>query len=62
MNIITASKTFEVLQQIVAHFGFVKQIISDIGMTFTSAEFQNFVKNKGIIHKIFAQWHPALKH
>ena len=36
-----------------------KQIISDNGRTFTSAEFQNFVKNNGIIHKTSAPWHPA---
>ena len=59
MNTITASKTIDVLRQIFAQFGVVKQIISDNGMTFTSAEFQNFVKNNGIIHKTSAPWHPA---
>ena len=59
MNTITASKTIDVLRQIFAQFGVVKQIISDNGRTFTSAEFQNFVKNNGIIHKTSAPWHPA---
>ena len=55
MNTITASKTIDVLRQIFAQFGVVKQIISDNGRTFTSAEF----KNNGIIHKPSAPWHPA---
>ena len=59
MNTITASKTIDVLRQIFAQFGVVKQIISDNGRTFTSAEFQNFVKNNEIIHKTSAPWHPA---
>ena len=59
MNTITALKTIDVLRQIFAQFGVVKQIISDNGRTFTSAEFQNFVKNNGIIHKTSAPWHPA---
>ena len=59
MNTITASKTIDVLRQIFAQFGVVKQIISDNGRTFTSTEFQNFVKNNGIIHKTSAPWHPT---
>ena len=58
MNTITILKTIGVLRQIFAQFGVVKQIISD-GRTFTSAEFQSFVKNNGIIHKTSAPWHPA---
>ena len=54
MNTITASKTIDVLRQIFAQFGVVKQIISDNGKTFTSAKFQNFVKNNVIIHKTSA--------
>ena len=37
MNTITASKAIDVLRQIFAQFGVVKQIISDNGRTFTSA-------------------------
>ena len=59
MNIITASKTIDVLRQIFAQFGVVKQILSDNCRTFTRAEFQTFVKNNGIIHKTSALWHPA---
>ena len=59
MNSITASKTINVLRQIFAQFGVVKQIISDNGRTFTSEEFQTFVRNNGIIHKTSAPWHPA---
>ena len=59
MNSITASKTINVLRQIFAEFGVVKQIISDNGRPFTSEEFQTFVRNNGIIHKTSAPWHPA---
>ena len=48
MNSITASKTIDVLRQIFARFGVVKQIISDSGRTLTSEEFQIFVRNNGI--------------
>ena len=61
MNTITASKTIDVLRQIFAQFGVVQQIISDNGRTFTSAEFQNFVKKTRIIHKTSAPWHPATR-
>ena len=59
MNSITASKTIDVLRKIFAQFGVVKQIISDNGKTFTSVEFQTFLRNNGIIHKTSASWHPA---
>ena len=59
MNSITASKTIDVLRQIFAQFGVVKQIISNNSRTFTSEEFQTFVRNNGIIHKTSAPWHPA---
>ena len=59
MNSITASKTIDVLRQIFAQLGVVKQIISDNGRTFTSEEFQTFVRNNGIIHKTSVPRHPA---
>ena len=59
MNSITVSKTIDMLRKIFAQFGVVKQIISDNGKTFTSVEFQTFVRNNGIIHKTSASWHPA---
>ena len=59
MNSITASKTIDVLRQICAQFGVVKQIMSDNGRTFTSEEFQTFVRNNRIFHKTSSPWHPA---
>ncbi|MCG8113098.1 MAG: RNase H-like domain-containing protein [Candidatus Thiodiazotropha taylori] len=59
MNSITSTKTIDVLRQIFARFGVVKQIVSDNGPTFTSELFQTFVKNNGIIHKTSVPWHPA---
>ena len=51
MKSITASKTFDVLRQTIAQFGVAKQIISDNGMTFTSAEFQTIVKTRELFTK-----------
>ena len=59
INSITATETIAVLRQLFAQFGVVKQIISDNGRTFTSEEFQTFVRNNGIIHKTATPWHPA---
>ena len=51
MNSITASKAFDVLRQTIAQFGVAKQIISDNGRTFTSAEFQTIVKTRELLTK-----------
>lgn len=47
---ITASQTINALRSIFARFGLPRQIASDNGPSFTSQEFQNFLKVNGIKH------------
>ncbi|XP_065208399.1 uncharacterized protein K02A2.6-like [Planococcus citri] len=45
--------------EIFSRFGYPSIIVSDNGTAFTSAEFQNFLKEKGIEHRTTAPFHPA---
>lgn len=56
----TSSKaTMELLDQDFSHFGYPQTIVSDNASTFTSYEFQEWCKSRGIIHLTGAPFHPA---
>ena len=56
----TSSKqTIQSLRKIFATHGIPQQIVSDNATTFTSGEFQEFVKNNGITHTPSAPYHPS---
>lgn len=59
MNNITAPSTIKKCRDIFTRFGIPRMLVSDNGRTFTSQEFQNFVKENGIVHKRSAPYHPA---
>lgn len=59
MNNITSRSTIEVCEKIFAAYGIPQILVSDNGRTFTSTEFQNFLKSNGIIHKLTAPYNPA---
>lgn len=59
VNNITAETTIMKCREIFSRFGLPVQIVSDNGRTFISAEFQEFLKRNGIIHKVTAPYNPA---
>lgn len=58
MNDITSSKTINVFREYFATWGIPVKLVTDNAPTFTSAEFQNFLKMNGIIHQTIAPYHP----
>ncbi|XP_062506101.1 uncharacterized protein K02A2.6-like [Corticium candelabrum] len=51
--------TIRVLQFIFATHGLPELMVSDNGSAFTSQEFGNFMKGKGIVHITTAPYHPS---
>lgn len=51
--------TIQKCREIFASFGIPKIFVSDHGRQFDSAEFKNFLKANGILHKQGAPYHPA---
>lgn len=58
MNTITSNNTIEHLRNIFSRFGLPLTLVSDNASTFTSNEFQLFLKSNGIQHKLSAPYHP----
>ena len=59
MSNITSCKTIGKLKQLFATHGLPKTIVTDNGSSFTSNEFQDFVKRNGIRHVTSAPYHPS---
>ena len=55
----SSAVTIKVLRTLMAHYGLPDLIFSDNGTSFTSEEFQAFVKKNGIRHKTSVPYHPA---
>lgn len=55
----SAHEAMELLEKDFAHFGYPHTIVSDNAQAFLSAEFQDFCKQRGIIHLTGAPYHPA---
>ena len=51
--------TTQLLEKDFAHFGYPHIIVSDNGASFTSDEFQEWCKTRGIVHLTGAPYHPA---
>ncbi|XP_054863260.1 uncharacterized protein K02A2.6 [Amphiprion ocellaris] len=56
---ITSSATITRLRRLFASYGLPEQIVTDNATTFTSDEFQLFVKSNGILHTTGAPRHPS---
>lgn len=59
MTQITSAATITRLKRLFASYGVPEQIVTDNATTFTSDEFQQFVKRNGILHTTGAPRHPA---
>ncbi|KAK2578442.1 hypothetical protein KPH14_001059 [Odynerus spinipes] len=59
INNITAETTIQKCREVFARFGLPIQVVSDNGRTFISNEFQKFLQNNGISHKLTAPYNPA---
>ncbi|XGW17401.1 hypothetical protein V3C99_002198 [Haemonchus contortus] len=58
MTSTTTTATLRELNRLFAQFGFPHVIVSDNGTQFTSAEFQNFCRHRGIEHVRSPPFHP----
>lgn len=61
MRHITSKDTIEKCREIFTTFGLPRVLVSDNGRSFISSEFQNFLKENGIIHKRTAPYNPSNK-
>lgn len=59
MHSITSSSTIETLRTTFARYGLPDTVVTDNGPSFTSYEFQTFMKNNGIRHLRSAPFRPA---
>lgn len=56
---IDTDSTIEILEDIFARFGYPRVLVSDNGGQFTNSKFATFLKQRHIIHKRSAPYHPA---
>ncbi|XP_062550294.1 uncharacterized protein K02A2.6-like [Armigeres subalbatus] len=56
---ITAETTIRTMREFFANFGLPSVLVTDRGTQFTSDQFQKFLRNNGITHKMGAPYHPA---
>ena len=59
MQSITSSNTIEKLRIVFATYGIPRKIVTDNGTSFTSSEFQEFMRSNGIVHIKSAPYHPS---
>lgn len=55
----TTTNTIAALRRVFSYFGLPEHLVTDNGSQFTSAEFQNFLKENDIEHTLTAPGHPA---
>ena len=59
MNKITAWDTIQELREVFSTMGLCQEIVTDNGPTFTSLEFQKFLRHNGVKHITVSPYHPA---
>lgn len=55
----TTETTIKTMREFFANFGLPSVLVTDRGTQFTSEQFQCFLKNNGVTHKMGAPYHPA---
>jgi len=55
----TTSQTIARLQEVFARFGYTRQVVTDNGPQFRSGEFESYLRQNAIQHKLSAPFHPA---
>ena len=56
---VSTETTINLLEDSSTHFGYPHTIVSDNATTFTSEVFQQYCKERGIVHLTSAPYHPA---
>ena len=56
---LSTKATIDILEKEFAHFGYPHTVVSDNAATFKSDEFQNWCRERGIIHLTGAPYHPG---
>ena len=56
---LSTKATIDILEMEFAHFGYPHTVVSDNAATFKSDKFQNWCRERGIIHLTGAPYHPA---
>nr|CAB3223623.1 uncharacterized protein K02A2.6-like [Phallusia mammillata] len=56
---ISAKTTIDLLENDFSHFGYPHTLVTDNAPTFMSEQFQNYCKERGIVHVTGAPYHPA---
>ena len=59
MDSTTSSKAITVLWEMFARYGLPRQVASDNGPQFTSAEFDHFLTSNGVKHLPTSPYHPS---
>ena len=58
MNSTTSTATIALLRSTFARFGIPREIVTDNGPQFASAEFEAYLSKQGIVHRMGAPYHP----
>ena len=58
MNSMTSSATITALRATFARFGNPVELVTDNGPQFAAAEFEDYMKENGIVHRMGAPYHP----
>ena len=56
---VSSKSTMALLEETFAHFGYPHSLVTDNASSFTSGEFQEWCKQRGIVHLTGAPYHPA---
>lgn len=58
-QLMTAEKTIDLLRHLFAAYGLTKELVSDNGPPFTSAQFETFLRSNGVQRTLSPPYHPA---